>query len=184
MHRMTSVAAALVAALVVAAPLAAQEKEHQDPMTRGEDPLRTKGAWTVGPIASVDFPTSDLGDVASTGFTIGGQVTYGLGRTALVGEVTYNTFSGETVDGVDLGDISGVAFDAGLRYAFSNFGQKLGLYVGGVTGLWTGDFDSDFDVVPFAGIKLGPVDVEGRYKGIFGDADWFSVGGALHFRIK
>lgn len=180
MRRTSSVALATVAiALLSVAPLAAQ---HQDPMTRGEGPLRSKGAITIGPVASVDFPVGDFGDVAGTGFTIGGQVTYGLGTIALLGEVTYNTFGGETVDGIELDSFNSVAFDAGLRASLP-IGQKVGLYAGAVAGVWTGDID-EFDAVPLLGIQVGPVDIEGRYKGLFGDADWFSVGGALHFRIK
>jgi len=169
--------AVAAAAFVSAAPLAAQA------MTRGEAPLTAKGAVTIGPVGSVNFPTSDLGDAVNTGFTLGGQATYGMGNFALLGEVTFNTFGSDTeIEGQSL-EANGMAFDAGGRYSL-NLGHRLGLYVGGVVGLWTGDFDSDFDIVPLAGIQLGPFDVEARYKGLLGDADWFSVGAAVHFKIK
>jgi hypothetical protein len=163
MHRRTS--ALLAALLVTAAPLAAQK------LTSGEGPLRTKGAVTVGPVGSFNFGTSDG---TGNGFTLGGQATYGLGVVALIGEITYNPIS---VDGG--GDANGVAFDAGARVAL----PVVGLYAGGVTGYWSGDLD-DFDVVPLVGFQLGPVDLEARYKGLFGDADWFSIGATVHFRIK
>ena len=80
--------AAVAAACVAAAPLAAQ-------MTRGEAPLTAKGAVTVGPVAFVNFPTGDGSDDINTGFTVGGQGTYGMGAFALIGEVTYNTFGSD-----------------------------------------------------------------------------------------
>lgn len=163
--------AAAAVALVTAAPLAAQ-------MTRGEAPLTAKGAVTIGPVASVNFPTGDTGDGVNTGFTAGGQATYGMGNFAAIGEVTFNTFSSDS----EL-EANGMAFDAGGRYSL-NLGEKLGLYIGGVVGLWTGDFDSDFDIVPLAGIQLGPVDIEARYKGLLGDYQWFSAGAAIHFKLK
>ena len=172
--------AAAAAITVSSAPLAAQG------LTTGEGPLRSQGALTIGPVASINFPTGDTGDFFETGFTLGVQGTYGLGAIALLGEVTYNSLGGKTVDGIegfDSGDANGFAIDAGARTGLP-IGQKLGLYVGGVTGFWFGDFDDDFDIVPLVGIQLGPVDIEGRYKGLIGDADWFSVGGAVHFRLK
>jgi len=168
--------AAIAVAFVTAAPLAAQ-------MTRGEAPLTAKGAVTIGPVGSINFPTGDGSDDINTGFTAGGQATYGMGAFALIGEVTFNTFGSDLeVNGETL-EANGMAFDAGGRYSL-NLGKKLGLYVGGVTGLWTGDFDSDFDIVPLAGIQLGPVDIEARYKGLLGDAKWFSAGAAIHFKLK
>ena len=177
MGRMPSVLLATAAlAFVATAPLAAQ-------MTRGAAPLTAKGAVTIGPVGSVNFPTGDFGDGGNTGFTAGGQATYGMENFALIGEVTFNTFGSDLeLDGESL-EINGMAFDVGGRYAL-NLGEKLGLYVGGVTGLWTGDFDSDFDIVPLAGIQLGPVDIEARYKGLLGDYQWFSAGAAIHFKLK
>ena len=170
MRRPPSILIAIATALLASsAPLSAQG------LTVGEGPLRSSGALTLGPVAAVNFPTGDAGDVFSTGFTIGAQGTYGLGVVALLGEITYNTLGDDGVGSAD-----GVAFDAGARLSI----PLGGLYAGGVAGLWTGDFDSDFDIVPLIGLHLGPVDVEARYKGLVGDADWFSIGGAVHFRLK
>lgn len=161
--------AALAAILVSAAPLAAQL------VTSGEGPLRSSGALTLGPIVDVTLPVGSFADVVGTGFTLGGQATYGLGVVTLLGEVSYSSFSGKN----NLGSRGAVAYDAGARVGI----LLAGLYAGGVAGYWTGDVD-EFDIVPLVGLHLGPLDLNARYKGLFGDADWFALGGAVHFRLK
>lgn len=170
MRRLSSaLPAALAAILVSTAPLAAQG------LTAGEGPLRSSGSFTVGPVASINFPVGDFGDVVGTGFTLGGQATYGLGVVTLLGEMSYSSFSGEN----NFGSQGTLAFDAGARVGI----PLAGLYAGGVAGFWTGDVD-EFDIVPMVGLHLGPVDLNARYKGLFGDGDWFALGGAVHFRLK
>ena len=97
--------AALAAILVSTAPLAAQG------LTAGEGPLRSSGALTVGPVASINLPVGDFGDVVGTGFTLGAQVTYGLGVVTLLGEMSYSSFTGKN----NLGSQGTFAFDAGAR---------------------------------------------------------------------
>jgi hypothetical protein len=170
MRRLSSAApAALAAILMTTAPLAAQG------LTSGEGPLRSAGSITVGPVASINLPVGSFDDAVGTGFTIGGQATYGLGVVTLLGEVTYSSFTGEN----NLGSVGTAAFDAGARVSI----PLAGLYAGGVAGFWTGDVD-EFDIVPMVGLHLGPLDLNARYKGLFGDADWFAFGGAVHFRLK
>ena len=166
------------ATLAAAMPLSAQG------LTKGEGALRAQGALTVGPVGSINMPVGDSDEGFNTGFTIGAQATYGLGVVALIGEVTYNSIAAdEEFFGVDVDGADGMALDAGARVGMP-IGTSLGLYAGAVAGVWMGDFDDDFDIVPLVGIQLGPVDLEARYKGLVGDADWFSVGAAVHFRIK
>jgi hypothetical protein len=166
---LSAVRAALAAILVSAAPLAAQL------VTSGEGPLRSSGALTLGPVIGVNLPVGSFSDVAGTGFTIGGQATYGLGVATLLGEVSYSSFTGKN----NLGSRGTVAYAAGARVGLS----LAGLYAGGVAGFWTDDVD-EFDIVPLVGVHLGPLDLNARFKGIFGDADWFAFGGAVHFRLK
>lgn len=170
MRRLSSVLpAALAAILVSTAPLAAQI------VTSGEGSLRSSGALTLGPVVGINFPVGSFSDVVGTGFTIGGQATYGLGVVTLLGEMNVSAFPGKN----NLGSRSTLAFAAGAR-----FGVPLaGLYVGGVAGFWNRDVD-EFDIVPLVGLQLGPLDLNARYKGLFGDADWFALGGAVHFRLK
>jgi hypothetical protein len=170
MRRLWSVLpAALAGILVSTAPLAAQL------VTSGEGPLRSSGALTIGPVAGINFPVGSFSDVVGTGFTIGGQATYGLGVVTLLGEVSYSSFSGKN----NLGSQGTAAFDAGARVGI----LLAGLYAGGVAGFWTGDVE-EFDIVPLVGLHLGPLDLNARYKGLFGDGDWFALGGAVHFRLK
>jgi hypothetical protein len=170
MRRLSSVLpAALAAILVSTAPLAAQG------LTAGEGPLRSSGALTVGPVASINLPVGDFGDVVGTGFTLGAQVTYGLGVVTLLGEMNASSFTGKN----NLGSRGTLAFDAGARVGI----PLAGLYAGGVAGYWNRDVD-EFDIVPLVGLQLGPLDLNVRYKGLFGDADWFALGGAVHFRLK
>jgi hypothetical protein len=175
MRRLPSILIAAAAAIAVAsAPLTAQG------LTAGEGPLRGSDALTIGPVASVNLPVGEFGNVASTGFSIGAQGTYGLGVVTLLGEVTYDVFGGYTYEGIPYDDFTGFAYDVGARVSLP---ISAGLYAGGVAGFWTGDLD-EFDVVPLVGIHLGPVDMNGRYKGLFGDADWFAISGAVHSRLK
>jgi hypothetical protein len=161
--------AALAAILVSTAPLDAQL------LTSGEGPLRSSGALTLGPVVSINFPVGDFGDVVGTGFTVGAQVTYGLGAVTLLGEMSSSGFTGKN----NLGSRGTLAFNAGARVGI----PLAGLYAGGVAGYWNRDVD-EFDLVPLVGLQLGPLDLNARYKGLFGDADWFAVGVAVHFRLK
>lgn len=65
MRRLSSALPVAVAAMLVSpGPLAAQV------VTAGEGPLRSSGAITLGPVASINFPVGDFGDVVGTRFTV------------------------------------------------------------------------------------------------------------------
>lgn len=170
MRRLVSVLpAALAAILVSTAPLDAQL------LTSGEGPLRSAGALTLGPVLAITLPVGSFADVVGTGFTAGAQVTYGLGAVTLLGEFNASGFTGKN----NLGSRGTLGFNAGARVGI----PLAGLYAGGMAGYWNRDVD-EFDIVPLVGLHLGPLDLNARYKGLFGDADWFAIGGAVHFRLK
>lgn len=144
-------------------------------LTAGEGALRKQGVLTVGPLIGINFPVGDLGDVASTGFTFAGQVTYGITAVTLLGEAGYTSFSGRN----NLSSVGSFSFGAGARIPI----PLLGFYAGGVAEYYTGDLE-EFDILPLVGIHFGPFDLGVRYKGLFGDADWIGLTGAVHFRLK
>ncbi|HEX5631673.1 MAG TPA: hypothetical protein VFX50_00525 [Gemmatimonadales bacterium] len=166
--------AAAVAAVVTAAPAAAQG------LVVGELPLTARGAVHIQPFLSLAIPTGDLADASSIGYGLGGQVSYGMGAFSLVGELGFVTFNGETVD-TELGEIefedeSVVNISGGVRLPLGP------VYIGGLAG-WYSD-DIDFDLVPVAGLHLGPIDLGVRYNGLVADADWVQITGGIHLRLN
>lgn len=187
MHRSSSALLAAVAAILcLATPLAGQKLPSSEPpprsgglrLTSGEGPIRSSAAVTIAPFMGLNFPSGDLGDVSNTGLTFGVQGTYGLGVMALMAEASFSNFTGKLENGIEFDDVSTFGFAAGARAAI----PLAGLYAGGLAGFWT-DAD-EFDLVPMAGIHLGPADVGVRYKGLLGDLDWFSITAAVHFRMR
>lgn len=164
--------AAAAASVLVASNLHAQ--------STSEATLQKKGTNSIGPIAAINFPSSDLADATGgIGWGLGVQATHGRGLLTLVGEAGYDYFSGEdfTFEGQDFeGESVGVWHGAlGARVTLGP------IYAGGLAGYWGGDGVEDFDIIPMVGLHLWKIDVGARYKGLFGDADWFAVTGALHF---
>jgi hypothetical protein len=162
----------LAATLLLASTLQAQ--------SRSEATLQKQGANSIGPIAALNFPSGDLADVTgSIGWGLGVQATHGRGFLTLVGEAGYDGFSGEEYD------FEGETFETestGLWHGALGARATVGpVYVGGLAGYWGGDGIEDFDIVPMVGLHLWKIDVGARYKGLFGDADWFAVTGAIHF---
>jgi hypothetical protein len=170
--RSSTSAIVVAASLLVASTLQAQ--------STSEATLQKKGVNSIGPIAAINFPTSDLSDITSSiGWGIGVQATHGRGFLTLVGEAGYDAFGGEdySIGGVDFeGETIGVWH--GALGARATIGP---IYAGGLAGYWGGDDVEDFDVIPMVGLHLWKIDLGARYKGLFGDADWFAVTGAFHF---
>ena len=152
----------LVAALA-AAPLLAQDTSEKEDQAKGARSFRVFGA--------LNFPTSDLGDAASTGWGFGLQFTQGQGKFALFGEVGYDHFGvdgGEDVEGVDYGsDLNPWHFGGGAKLAVWR------INVAALAGYWTEDLG--FDVVPIVGIKIWRLQTGLRYKGLLGDGEWIAL---------
>jgi hypothetical protein len=141
--------------------------------------LQAKGSASLGPIASLNFPTGDFGSVTGgIGWGVGLQGTVGRGILTLVAEGGYDSFNGEI-------EIDGDAVetdDYGIWHGAVGARVTLGpIYAGGLAGYWGGDGIEDFDVMPMVGLHLWKIDVGARYKGLLGDADWFAITGAIHF---
>jgi hypothetical protein len=145
-----------------------------------EATLQQKGTNSIGPIAALNFPSGDLADVTGDiGWGIGVQATHGRGFLTLVGEAGYDGFGGDEFE------FEGQTFETGsigVWHGAVGARATVGpVYVGGLVGYWGGDGVEDFDVIPMVGLHLWKIDVGARYKGLFGDADWFAVTGAIHF---
>lgn len=170
--RSSSSVIVLAASLLVASTLQAQ--------STSEATLQKKGTNSIGPIASINFPSSDLADVSSSiGWGLGVQATHGRGLFTLVGEAGYDGFGGEDFE-FEGQQIEGES--TGIWHGALGARVTLGpVYAGGLAGYWGGDGVEDFDVIPMVGLHLWKIDVGARYKGLFGDADWFAVTGAFHF---
>jgi hypothetical protein len=159
---MKRVALLLLAALA-AAPLHAQDTSEQEDQVKGARSFRIFGA--------LNFPTSNLGDAASTGWGFGLQFTQGQGKFALFGEVGYDHFG---VEGVE--DVEGVDYGSDVNPWHFGGGAKLAVWrinVAGLAGYWT-DIE-DFDIVPIVGMKIWKLQAGLRYKGLLGDGDWIAL---------
>jgi hypothetical protein len=163
----TILAAAAVLAATASTPAMAQG------IAMSESSLASKGALSLGPIGGIAIPTGDVSDVLSTGWMLGGQGTYGLGMLSLLGEVGVTKFGAE-VDGASADAVWN--FGAGARLALGP------IYVGGLASYYSENVD--FELVPMAGIYLGPIDIGARYVGLVSDAQWFAVTAAVHFRLR
>ncbi|HKP27816.1 MAG TPA: hypothetical protein VJU15_00340 [Gemmatimonadales bacterium] len=155
----------LMAALA-AAPLHAQTQDTAEK----ED--QAKGARSFRVFGALNFPTSDTGDAASTGWGLGLQFTRGQGAFALFGEVGYDHFGIEGVEGLPPGtdygtDLNPWHFGGGAKVAVGP------INVAGLVGYWT-DIE-DFDLVPIVGVKIWRLQTGVRYKGLFGDGDWIAL---------
>jgi hypothetical protein len=142
--------------------------------------LQGKGVTSIGPIAALNFPSSALSDVTSSvGWGVGVQGTLGRGFLTVVAEGGYDRFMGDEFE------IEGETFqadDVGVWHGALGARATVGpIYAGGLAGYWGGDGVEDFDVIPMVGLHLWKIDVGARYKGLFGDADWFAITGAFHF---
>jgi hypothetical protein len=151
----------LVAALA-AAPLYAQTQDTSEK----DDQAKGSSAWRI--FGALNFPASDLGDAASTGWGFGGQYIRGQGAFALFGEVGYDHFG--------LPDVEGQSYGSDVNPWHVGGGAKLAIWrinLAGLVGYWT-DVE-DFDVVPIVGIKIWRIQAGVRYKGLLGDADWIAL---------
>lgn len=152
--------AALAAALVTA-PVAAQSKSKSG----------------FGPVVGLNLPAGDFGDFYNTGWTAGLQHVKGTGFGSLMAEATFNGFSYQD----DINDVSDI-FDDNLEAWGFGLGPRfaLGPLNVGALGSYHTDMD-EFDVIPLATINVWKLDLGVRYKGLFGDFDWFGVTAAIHF---
>ena len=154
----------LMAALA-ATPLHAQAQDTS------EKDDQAKGSRSFRIFAALNFPTSDLGDAASTGWGFGGQLIRGQGAFALFGEVGYDHFGVDVPEGVPED-----SYGSDFNPWHLGGGAKLAvgpINVAGLVGYWS-DVE-DFDVVPIVGIKVWRLQLGARYKGLLGDGDWIAL---------
>ena len=92
--------------------------------------------WLVGVMADVSFPTGDLGDAYSTGFSGHAMLGYMIARSVLLNlSVGYTSFSEkESVEGADI-SFSWVPLLLGVNYVF-NPDKKFMPFIGAALGLY------------------------------------------------
>lgn len=89
--------------------------------------------WSFGVQAGASMPTGDFGNLASTGFNVGGNVKFkspGL-PVAVQGEVLYNSFSGKTVGTITWPTTKLLGFGGAASWAMPS-----GLYFIGGLGMY------------------------------------------------
>src|SRR5262245_46753493 len=159
-----------LAACIFAAPLHAQDTSEKEDQAKGSRAFRIFGA--------LNFPASDLGDQASTGWGFGGQFIRGQGAFALFGEVGYDHFGLEDA-------IEGASYGADVNPWHFGGGAKIAVWrinLAGLVGYWT-DVE-DFDIMPIVGIRIWKLQAGVRYKGLLGDADWIALTAGFTFGRK
>ena len=123
------------------------------------------GAGVLG-----DLPSGDMADVADYGYGLYGNLDRGLAPVVnLRFQVETNQFVGEGAHE----DFTTWGFLGGVKASL------VGILSGGVlTGYYT-EVD-EWDLVPFATVKLGMFDVGAQYK-MLGDSKWFGARAGLSF---
>ncbi len=89
---------------------------------------------TFGIAAGVSLPMGDFGDAVGTGYHITGLLGFGSKAGSAVGgraEVSWNSFSGETISGFDIPDTHLLTVTGNITYALSTSSSVHPYLIGG-----------------------------------------------------
>jgi opacity protein-like surface antigen len=93
----------------------------------------------------ISAPTGDFGDIAETGWGIGGSIGYGVGRNTVIGGgVAFHHFGNDVIDG----HTNIVPITASVDYGFNTRG-RIRPWISGGLGIYNVSFE---DVIPGDGV--------------------------------